>query len=216
MMDFDQFEYRMMVNYAREIELIEKIKSGLDVHTATAEMMNVTRKQAKTLNFLLLYGGGAQVLADKLGLSNIQEAYELKRNYFQALPAISNLFTHIMNTARTRGNIKNGFGRVYHFDPDFAYKAANYLIQGTTADWIKFSMVRIDEYLRTNNFKSHLLLQIHDELLFEVHESETHIIPILKGYMQNVSRERPHDLLPYTVGIDYSTTSWKDKKEWHL
>jgi DNA polymerase-1 len=211
MMDFDQFEYRMMLNVANELPLIAKIKEGLDVHTATALMMGVTRRQAKTLNFLLLYGGGTQKLADTLKIS-YDEAANLKAIYFEKLPMVKQLFRQVMNTIQYRGYLKNLFGRRYYFDKGFEYKGVNYLIQGSTADWLKFAMVKIHDFLKP--YKSRLLLQIHDELLFEIHQTEKHIIPHLKYFMENVTKQRPHDLLPYTVGIDYSETSWKDKKEW--
>ena len=211
MMDFDQFEYRMMLNVAHELPLIEKVKGGLDVHTATAEMMGVTRKQAKTLNFMLLYGGGTQKLADTLKIS-YDEAASLKQTYFEKLPMVQLLFKQVMDTIKFRGYLRNLFGRRYYFDQGFEYKGVNYLIQGSTADWLKLAMVKIHKFLLER--KSRLLLQIHDELVFEVHKSELDIIPTLKHLMENVTRQRPHNLLPYTVGVDISQKSWKDKEEW--
>ena len=211
MLDYDQMEYRMMLNYAGQLDLIEKIKGGLDVHTATAEMMGVPRKQAKTINFMLLYGGGSQKLADALGVS-LDEAKWLKEKYFSVLPKVKSLVSSCQSVVTSRGIIHNWFGRRYHIDSDFCYKAPNYLIQGGCADWIKVAMVNIDNFLKDK--KSKMLLQVHDELLFEVHKDEEEIVPILKYIMESVSYEDPHLHLPYTVGVDWSDKNWQDKQPW--
>ena len=87
MIDYDQQEYRMMVDLAGEHQLIKKIHDGMDVHTATGEMMGVDRRTAKTINFMLLYGGGHEKLAKALGVTN-HEAKRLKDKYFRTLPKV--------------------------------------------------------------------------------------------------------------------------------
>ena len=84
MIDYDQMEYRLMLDISEEMGVIAKIKSGLDVHTATGEMMGVTRQQAKTLNFMLLYGGGVAKLAHSLSITEHQ-ARSLREKYFKDL-----------------------------------------------------------------------------------------------------------------------------------
>jgi DNA polymerase-1 len=211
MMDYDQFEYRMMVNYARETSLIEKIQSGIDVHTATAELMGVSRKEAKTINFMLLYGGGVQKLAEALNVP-LTRAKFLKEKYFATLPKVQILISQIQNAVCSRGYLENWFGRRYTLPRELAYKGPNYLIQGGCADWVKIAICNIHRFLKP--YKSRILLQIHDELLFEIHEEEKFIIPKLKYLMENVSHIPPHDKLRYTVGIEYSYASWQDKKVW--
>ncbi len=209
MLDFDQFEYRMLLNYADETKLIGKILDGLDVHTATAEMINTDRKTAKTVNFMLLYGGGNQKLADSLSLS-LTTATDIKNKYFDRLPKVKRFITRLTDLVRNRGYMHNWFGRRYYIDRDHAYKSANYIIQGGCADWIKVAMYNIHNLLA--GYKSRMLLQVHDELLFEVHNSEFDLVPKLKEIMESVSTTSPHGKLPYTVGIDYSKTSWQDKE----
>lgn len=212
MMDFDQFEYRVMANYACEKNLIDEVKKGKDAHQATADIMGVTRKQAKTINFMLLYGGGVAKLATALGIDEVA-AGVIRDQYFKALPNVKNFIRKCHKKIETDGFTTNLFGRKYYLEKYFSYKAPNYLIQGSCADWVKRAMINIDEYLCKNRLLSKMLIQVHDEILFEIHESELHILPTLQNFMQNVLPHRK-DFLEYTVGLDYSTKSWQDKKEW--
>ena len=249
-LDFDQFEYRMMLNEAGELGVINQVLDGLDVHTATMNMMGTDdRAKAKTINFLLLYGGGLAVLAmmlyktplpeyllkkiqkmhfkDQTSMDNIKRITQLskgeiqhsidilskarddKQLYYSKLQKVKKYVNDIIREAET-GKMYNCFGRCYRFKKNLAYKAPNYRIQGGTADWIKKAMVNIDDYLQANGFRSRMLLQVHDELLFEIHESEiTTVVPIIKELMETVA---PTAHLPYTVGVDYSRESWFDKK----
>lgn len=209
MIDYDQAEYRLMLEYAEEMGVINQIKSGLDVHTATAELMGVTRKEAKTLNFMLLYGGGAKKLAEALDIT-VTRARSLMQKYFMRLKNVKKFIKGVERTAKTRGYIESWLGRRFYFkDKNFCYKAPNALIQGGIADVVKTAMVRLDEYLKDK--KSRMLLNIHDEILFEVHETEKEIIPKLKEIMET-AYEAKH--LPLTCGVDFSTKSWADKVEW--
>ena len=251
LLDFDQFEYRKMLNKAGEMAIIRQIlDEGLDVHTATANLMAVERYKAKTINFMLLYGGGIAVLARALFTTHMSEdslkliqkyhfykefqwsktkiiektgfepweidhaidiltqALELKELYFRKLPKVKTWVKRTVGAAE-RGVIYNDFGRAYRFMKTQAYKAPNYTIQGGTADWIKIAMIRIDEFLK--QYKSKMLLQVHDELIFEIVEGEEHIVYGIKEIMETVA---PTEHLPYTVGIEHSAVSWADKKEY--
>jgi DNA polymerase-1 len=209
--DMDQVEYRMMLDYAGELALIEKVKSGLDVHEATAQMMGVTRKEAKTINFMLLYGGGAQKLADALGIT-LEQAKDLRAKYFQTLPAVQGFIRSVCRAAELRGWIRNWAGRVYQFpNPEFSYKAPNYLIQGGCADQMKIAMNRIADRLRGT--KSRMLLQIHDEVVVELNESEMHLIPEIKAILEGVY---PYRYLPLTCGVELARKTLADKQEYVL
>lgn len=207
MPDYDQMEYRMMLDMAEELPVIERILGGLDVHTATAEMMNVTRKTAKTINFLLLYGGGAEKLAKSLGVK-VKEAQDLKALYFDRLPSVKKWLFRTMKLAEKQGEIVNWFGRRCKIDKAYAYKAPNYLIQGGCADVTKIAMNRCAALLA--NLKTKMLLQVHDELLFHVPSNELAICPDLVRTMENVY---PHRRLPLTAGASHSWESWGEKKE---
>ena len=209
MLDYDQMEYRLMVDYAEEKELSAKINSGLDVHTACMEMMGMTdREPAKTINFMNLYGGGIQKLADDLGIP-LAKATELKANYWRVLPQVQTFIRKVVNMAERRGYIFNWYGRKCNFpDRGFSYIAPNHLIQGGGADVMKVAMNKIDDFLKP--YKSRMLIQVHDELVFEISKDEFHIIPEIKKIMETVY---PHRFVPLTVGVEHSFISWFDKVE---
>lgn len=207
MMDYEQMEYRVMLDYAGEEALIALVKSGVDIHQATADMVGITRKAAKTLNFCLLYGGGAGKIAQMLGIS-VKEANELKAKYFAKLPKVQKFIENVVKSAKYNGRLYNIFGRVYSFlDKNFAYKAPNYLIQGECSDVMRRAMIACDNILK--NTKSRMILQIHDELLFEVHQSERHLLPLLRTAMIEAYTPKA---LSMGVDIEWSPTSWQDKR----
>lgn len=207
--DYDQVEYRLMLNYAQEMGVIKKIKEeGLDVHQATAEMMGVSRNAAKTLNFLLLYGGGIEKLAGSLGIS-VPEAADLRERYFSNLPAISKWTRGVKKLSARYLFIVNWFGRVCEFiDSSESYKAPNHLIQGGVAEIIKIAMNRTHEHLRSTRSKQ--VLQVHDELLFYVHKAELGIVSSLVKIMESVYTK---GALPLTVGVSHSWHNWHEKIE---
>jgi DNA polymerase-1 len=208
MPDYDQMEYRFMLELADETALINKINNeGLDVHTATAEMVGISRKQAKTVNFMLLYGGGAEKLADALDIS-LQKAKEIKLKYFQALPRINRWIKKTKFEAKRQGFTLNIAGRKCHISEKFAYKAPNYLVQGACADVMKRAMVKVHEYIQDQ--EAQMLIQIHDELLIEVHRSALHVCPRIVEIMEDAY---PYKKLKLTAGPKHSWKSWGDPME---
>lgn len=206
MIDYDQMEYRMMLDYAGEKGLIEQVLAGLDVHQATANLMGVSRYEAKTINFMLLYGGGVAKLAKKLNISLI-EAKVLKQHYFDVLPRVQNFIDTVILKARTRKEIFNWAGFRYHFpDREWAYVAPNHLIQGGCALVMRYGLNSIDKFLEGK--KSRLLMTIHDEALLEIHKDELHLVNDIKNIMENIY---PHNRLPLTAGVSHSWKSWGDK-----
>jgi DNA polymerase-1 len=206
MIDYDQQEYRLMVDLAGENELIKKINGGLDVHTATAEMMGVDRTTAKTINFMLLYGGGHEKLAKALGITNLR-AKELKGRYFRTLPKVERFIKETKIGGELLGLVTNWMMRRYYlFDKGKAYILPNHIIQGGCADVIKSAMVKISTFLEASNYLTHMLVQVHDELLFEVHESELHLVPKFKEIMESIYK--PMRGLHLTCGVDHSWESW--------
>lgn len=182
--DYQALEFRLMLHYAKQMDLIEKVKQGLDLHQATADAMGITRKEAKTMNFGLLYGMGASKMAQALKCSE-EEARAKRELYFRKLPAVKTFIQNVTDAAKRRGYIVNALGRVTYLpDPNFAYKACNYLIQGLGADIVKEAMVRI--YSELEGCKSKMILTVHDELIFEVHESELGIEQKFKRIMDSV------------------------------
>jgi DNA polymerase-1 len=251
--DFDQQEYRMMLDYANEMPVINAIlKEGLDVHTATAKLVGVDRDTAKTINFLLLYGGGVAKLAEALfdttidlaqlkvlwkeyvGWANLSEeehalfnlipesarseniefllkASELKKLYFKKLPGVEDWISSVAYGVKDRekkynkGFVKTWVGRRLYFGKNFAYKAPNGIIQGGGGDVAKVAMLRLDKFLEDK--KTRMVNQIHDELWFEVHETELDIVPKIKEIMEGVF---PYKHLPLTCSVSYSWDNWYD------
>lgn len=209
MIDYAQIEYRVMLDKAGALGLIRKIIDGLDVHEASAQTANVTRSQAKTVNFMSLYGGGKAKLAADLGCT-IAEATRIQDAIFNAAPEVKKLIRDIIDTASRRGFIFNQYGRRYHFkDSRFAYKAPNYLIQGTCADILKRAMIEIDKFLVP--YKTRMILTIHDELVFEMPDDETHLIAEIVNIMTSAYA---HKHLPLLVDVEWSDKNLAEKYSW--
>ena len=203
-LDFDQQEYRMMLDYAAQTDLIEEVKNGLDVHTATAQLTGVTRQEAKTLNFMLLYGGGVVKLAMALFNVTASEAqlwviwkmangWKLDADDKKWEPSITReMREHNLVELRKADEL-----REIYFRDGFHYKSPNGLIQGGASDVCKIALCMIDDLLL--NCRSKLLASIHDEIIVKIHDEEKHLIPQIKEIMENAY---PHQLLPLTVGVN--------------
>jgi DNA polymerase-1 len=209
MIDYQAMEFRLMLDLAGEKGVINKILTeGLDVHQATANQMKVSRQEAKTLNFMLLYGGGIAKLATSLGLSE-KKAKDLRDEYFEKLPKVGELIKRTIHAAKVKKKLQNWAGFIYHFpDSDFAYVAPNHIIQGSCAQIIRFAMTEIAPMLQGT--KSKMLLQIHDELLFEFHRDDLHMISVIKETMEKIYQ---HKYLPMACEVSHSWKSWADKQK---
>ena len=200
-------EYRLFLDYAGEMELIEKVLGGLDVHEATAQLMGVSRSEAKTINFMLLFGGGAAKLAAALGVS-LEEARALKQKYLRAFPGIGRLMGDTAQAVRARGYIRNWAGRrCYYPNLEYDYTALNCLIQGGCAEVLKLGLVEIDKQLASRQSK--LVLTIHDENIIEAREDEAP--QVARQVQQIMEAVYPHKHIPLTVGMEWSAKSLADK-----
>lgn len=184
--DYSQIELRIMAHLSGDEHLIKDFREGRDIHAATAarifhkDIEDITRderRKAKTANFGIIYGISAFGLAERMEVSRT-EAKELIENYFQTYPKVKEYMEKAMATAREKGFIETTFGRRRYL-PDILSKnavvrgyaernAVNAPIQGTAADIIKVAMIRIDRRLREEHLKSTMILQVHDELNFNV------------------------------------------------
>jgi DNA polymerase-1 len=217
MLDYDQMEYRLMLDYASRmavdkegvLELVKKVLGGLDVHQATADVASVDRRSAKTVNFAVLYGSGIANLAARLGVSE-SRARAIRDSIFRAAPEIETFIRRAGGAAEKRGFVVNWFGRRSSFpDARYSYRAPNHLIQGGCADVVKVAMNRIDDYLQP--FRTKLVLMIHDELVLEGPPAEAgEVIPEVKKIMETVYQS---NFLPLTCGVDHSYKSLADKQE---
>lgn len=209
MIDYNQMEFRMMLDYASEMGLINEINNGLDPHTATGNVAEIARDKAKTLNFALLYGVGIKALSVMLGCS-VSEGKAFKNKYFSKLEFISLFMRQVKKKAEVMKKIYSWAGRIFQVpDPRFLYKAPNALIQGGCADVVKQAMVGLDTFLQLN-WRSRMLLQVHDEILFEVHKDELNIINDLVHIMENIY---PHKHIKLTCSVEHSWKSWGEPVE---
>ncbi len=206
MFDYDQVEYRLMLDYSGARGLIEKILGGLDVHQATADLAKITRPQAKTANFLTIYGGGDGVLASKLRCT-VAEAKRLRQAIKDAAPENDDFIRECIHRAESRGFVWTWLGRRLYFpDRETCFRAANGVIQGGAADINKAAMVAVAQRLR--GMRTRMILTVHDELVFEVAEEEAHVLPEIKDIMEGVYKWTH---LPLTVAMDHSFKSLADK-----
>ena len=188
--DYSQIELRVLAHIADEPVLREIFRRGEDVHAATAgEMFGLppeqvdhgTRSQAKMINFGIVYGLSAYGLADRLNIPQ-EEAAEFIERYLNRFPRVQEFITRTITSATDEGFVTTAFGRIRRI-PELRARqrqtrllgerlAVNTVIQGTAADIIKVAMVRCWKRLREEGLSTRLVLQIHDELLFEAPESE--------------------------------------------
>lgn len=253
--DYKTMEYRLCADIAGEHGWIDAINNGADPHQWVADMMGVDRKSAKTLNFMLLYGGGLAKLATSLfdvksdentlnaickihiynsknvtlaerelvakvpydilmsEIEHLGNADKLKKKYFQSLPAVADFTKQVQNVAISRGYVRNQYGARYYVDkPMFAYKIPNHLIQGTGACIIRSAMNKIEYQLE--GMKSKMLLQIHDELLFEIHKDEAFIVTALRDIMER--EYKPMNGMLLKCDVEYSMDNWNANtfKQW--
>ncbi|MCL6580373.1 MAG: DNA polymerase I [Firmicutes bacterium] len=203
--DYSQIELRLMAHLSGDSAFVEAFRRGEDIHQRTASevfgvpMDEVTpelRSRAKAVNFGIIYGVSDYGLARNTGVSR-EEAAAYIEGYFRRYPGIRVFVEHTLAEARRCGYVKTLFGR-RRYVPDLhsanrtvrqmAERAArNMPIQGTAADIIKMAMVRIDEEMRRHGLASRMILQVHDELLFEVPDAEVGTMAgLVKELMEKV------------------------------
>ena len=188
--DYSQIELRLLAHLSRDPAFVEAFQAGGDIHRQTAalifevpldEVTSTMRSRAKTINFATIYGQGAHALSRQLGIEHA-EAKEFIARYFARFQGVRNYLDSMVAFAREHGYVQTIFGR-RRYIPELRERnfnirafgervAANSPIQGSAADLIKIAMIRIDNALRTRQLQSKMLLQVHDELVFEVIPSE--------------------------------------------
>lgn len=188
--DYSQIELRIIASLSNDKSMIDAFKKGLDIHSATASKIfetaieNVSRTQrgeAKAVNFGIIYGQGAFTLAQQLGKSR-SEAKELIDNYYKTFPYLKKYISNQIEFARQNGYVETILGRRRYLQNINSQNgmvrsadernAVNAPIQGSAADIIKIAMIRIHQKLTDEKFQSKMLLQVHDELIFDAHISE--------------------------------------------
>jgi DNA polymerase-1 len=222
--DYSQIELRLLAHYSKDKLLVEAFRRGDDIHTLTASQvfgvppLMVTpdhRRQAKVVNFGIVYGLSAFGLSQQLGIEP-GEARKFIDAYFEKYAGVRAFIDETLAQTRRDGKVKTLFGRIRPI-PDINSKnatqrgfaertAVNTPLQGTAADLIKLAMIRIDAEIRKRGLKSRMTLQVHDELVFEVPENEVDTVKALvREHMENA-----HPLsVPLVVEIGVGT-NWRD------
>lgn len=185
--DYKAQELRIMYAYANEKNLIEAVMRGHDAHQATADLVGITRRQAKTLNFSLSYGAGPDKIAEALDIS-VENARLLMQKFFRGVPRVDNFLQRVKNEVKSRGYVTNFYGRRLNLpmrDSSFSYKIPNHLIQSTGGDICKLAMVGIDDKFGSSD-EVLMFMQLHDALYFYVRKDCMHHVPRIKEIMKSV------------------------------
>lgn len=191
--DYSQIELRLIAEISGEQNMIAAFQNGEDIHASTAaklfdipleEVSKMQRSQAKTVNFGIIYGQGAFALAEQTGLSRT-EAKKMIDSYYESYPRLKEYMAEQVKKAQDFGFVETILGRRRHLkdinSSNFVVKAhaernaVNAPIQGSAADIIKLAMIKIDQELENQNLETKMLLQVHDELLFEAPIDEVEV-----------------------------------------
>lgn len=215
--DYSQIELRIIAALSNDESMIESFRNMEDIHAATAakifgvplnEVTRTQRGEAKAVNFGIIYGQGAFTLAEQLNKSRA-EAKELIDNYYKTFPKLKEFIAGQMELAREQGYVETILGRrryLKNINSQNAVvragderNAVNAPIQGSAADIIKIAMINIYKMLKKGNYKSKMLLQVHDELVFEVHKDE---LAVLKPKIKHEMEHAVILAVPLTVELD--------------
>jgi len=209
--DYDQIEYRLMLEYAEEMAVIKAVLDGQDVHSATAEMLGLKRYDAKQINFMLIYGGGIGKLAAMTNRT-FEEAREVMKLYFARLPKISAFVEAVRRKASRDLRLFNWFGRVYTFaNSDMTYTTGpNWLIQGGCAEVLKKALIVCWKRLAERKLRTRIVLNVHDEIVFEAHKEELSELPALVEIME---AQYPFKHLKLTAGPAWSEKNLAQKAD---
>jgi len=220
--DYSQVELRIMAHLSEDATLLKAFNEGADIHTATAaEVLGVgldqveseDRRRAKAINFGLIYGMSAFGLAKQLGVAR-GEAQDYIDLYFSRYPGVKQYMDDIRESARELGYVETVFGRRLYL-PDINGKnhqrkqyaertAINAPMQGTAADLIKMAMIALDKALLTEQLSSRMIMQVHDELVFETPESElSQLTELVKNTMQNIAKLKVPLIVDIGVGENW-------------
>ena len=224
--DYSQIELRMLAHMADETQMIDAFNHGIDIHTKTAmqifdvkqdEVDASMRRSAKTVNFGIVYGQSDYGLSEQLGITR-KEAHSFIEKYFASYPKIHAFMNETIAFCEEHGYVKTMFGRRRYIPEindknymmrEFGKRAAmNAPIQGSAADLIKLAMIEIELYVYLLQVRSKMILQIHDELIFDVLlEEKEKMLQIVEEGMQNVMQLK----VPLVANATFGKT-WYEAK----
>lgn len=214
--DYSQIELRIMAAFAKDESMLEAFKTGRDIHATTAakifkvpleEVDSDMRRKAKTANFGIIYGISAFGLSERLSIPR-KEASEIIEAYFQEFPAVKDYMDRCIEEAREKEYVETILGRRRYLRDinsrnatirGFAERnAINAPIQGSAADMIKLAMVQIHQWMKQEKLRSRMILQVHDELVFDVHKDE---LALMKSKVETFMAEALTLEVPMEIGI---------------
>ncbi|MDP2174142.1 MAG: DNA polymerase I [Candidatus Cloacimonadaceae bacterium] len=225
--DYSQIELRLLALFSRDEVLIDAFHKGIDIHRQTAalitdkslaEVSGEERRQAKAINFGLLYGMGQKKLARELGISQ-DRAKELITNYFERFPSIRAFINNCIANARRERYCETLFGRRLYLrninSPNQGLKSeaervsVNMPIQGSAADLIKIAMLDIHALIKADD-RIRMIMQVHDELVFEVHkDSVERATALIRDCMENALPQEHRNIVEIKTDISHGA-SWFD------
>ena len=216
--DYSQIELRIMAAFADDKQMIEAFKQGRDIHATTAASINkvpleeVTpemRSMAKSANFGIIYGISAYGLSQNLNIPR-KEAATFIKNYFKEFPAVKKYMDQVINEAREKGYVSTVLGRKRYLRNINSRNATmrgmaernaiNAPIQGTAADIIKLAMINIHQWMDEANVDAKMIMQVHDELVFEVPVAE---LELVQSKVEELMKNAIELSVPMEVGIGY-------------
>ncbi|WP_353151332.1 DNA polymerase I [Chryseobacterium sp.] len=220
--DYSQIELRLIAEISGEENMIKAFQNGEDIHASTAaklfripleEVSKIQRSQAKTVNFGIIYGQGAFALAEQTGLSRT-EAKQMIEAYFETYPKLKEYMAEQVNKARQMGYVETILGRKRHLKDinsnNFVVRghaernAVNAPVQGSAADIVKIAMIKIDRELAEQQLKTKMLLQVHDELVFEAPVDEIEAASkLIKTEMESALKTQVPLLVEIGVGNNW-------------
>lgn len=220
--DYSQIELRVMAHLSEDLELCNAFNANLDIHTRTASLIyNVSiddvqpdmRRTAKVINFGIMYGAGPFRISQELGISR-KASQEIIKEYFNQYSGVKKYISATLDKARSDNFVETLLGRrrsVWDINSQNALKrqaaeriAINMPIQGSAAELIKIAMIDVQKNIELEHMDSKLILQIHDELLFEFPVDEKDVlIPLVKESMENAMKLKVPVIVDYGSGKDW-------------
>jgi len=220
--DYSQIELRIIAEISKDANMMDAFVKNLDIHTATAanvygialdEVTSTQRRNAKAVNFGIIYGQSAFGLSQSLGIPR-KEAADIIDNYFAQFPGIKSYMSDTMNFARENGYVCTLMGRRRYLRDinsanatvrGFAERnAINAPIQGSAADMIKIAMINIHHEFKAQNLDARMTMQVHDELVFDVPHNEVEIVkPIIMDKMKHAIKTTVPIMVEIGTGLNW-------------
>lgn len=214
--DYSQAEPRLFSHYSNEPILIEGYNKTpfIDMHQIAAQYMNISRSVAKNLNLGIMYTMGTDKLAASLNIPR-EQAADIMRRWYKTFRRVGSFTKDASEVGATRGYVRTILGRRARFpDPRYSYRAANRIVQGGSADILKYKMVELNRWIESNKYDDvcQMLLNIHDAILFQIHKDHLHLINEIKDIMEDVLGEPFNLKVPFVAefkqGLNWSEASY--------